>query len=252
MDNIECLGERLVPDKALDTDEIQRMILGLVENLPPEQRMAVLCYYYDEMSIREIAQAIETSEGTVKSRLNYAHKSIKTGLESYERKGIRLYSAAPLPLLFYFLRKDAAATCMEPSTAAAQDIPFGLAHGFPIVEPQAYEDLPVTLALNNPALVPLPSTSTVTQLVISVSSSDEAGYMTYTVTYDIMAQSHLGSTDSTSALSGSILAQEYNLYNYYTGRLYQPDGPEIGASSQTVASGSAAVEHNGLVFPTQP
>ena len=45
LDSIENIDEQLVPDKALDNEETRRMILDLVDNLPPEQRMCVLFYY---------------------------------------------------------------------------------------------------------------------------------------------------------------------------------------------------------------
>ena len=59
LDGVENLDETLVPEKALDNEETRRMILDLVDALPPEQRMCVLFYYYDEMSVREIAQVVE-------------------------------------------------------------------------------------------------------------------------------------------------------------------------------------------------
>lgn len=119
LDSLEDLDEQYIPDKALDNEETRRMILGLVDDLPPEQRMSVLFYYYDEMSVKQIAQAMDTSEGTVKSRLNYARKAIKSGVEDYERKGIKLYSASPLLLLAYFLRMDAEATTLSNAAATA-------------------------------------------------------------------------------------------------------------------------------------
>ncbi len=119
LDSLENLDEQLVPEKALDNDETRRMILELVDNLSPEQRMCVLFYYYDEMSIKDIAQAMETSEGTVKSRLNYARKAIKAGVEDYERKGIKLYSVSPILLLVYCLRQEGAAFLLDPASAAA-------------------------------------------------------------------------------------------------------------------------------------
>ena len=76
LESVESLDETLVPDKALDNEETRRMILGLVDDLPPEQRMTVLFYYYDEMTVKQIAEAMDTSEGTVKSRLNDARRSI--------------------------------------------------------------------------------------------------------------------------------------------------------------------------------
>ena len=108
LDNLEDLEQQSVPDAVLDNKETQRLMMELIDALPPEQRMCVLFYYYDEMSVKEIAQAMGTTEGTVKSRLNYARKSIRTGVEDLEKRGTKLYSIAPLSLLLLqFLRKDA-------------------------------------------------------------------------------------------------------------------------------------------------
>ncbi len=119
LESVENLDETLVPEKVLDNEETRRMVLGLVNELPPEQRMTVLFYYYDEMSVKQIAEAMDTSEGTVKSRLNYARKSIKAGVEDYERKGAKLYGISPLVLLVFFLRQEAEGTLLSPAAAAA-------------------------------------------------------------------------------------------------------------------------------------
>ena len=58
LDNLEDLDEQAVPDKALDNEETRRMIVELVDALPDQQRMCVLMYYYDEMSVKDIAAAL--------------------------------------------------------------------------------------------------------------------------------------------------------------------------------------------------
>lgn len=118
LDSIESEDRQLVPDEAFDNAETARMIEEIVDALPDVQRECVLLYYYDEMSVKEIADVAGVSENTVKSRLNYARRTIKESVLDYEKKnGIRLHSIAPLPLLLYFLRMAA-----EESTdsAAAQ------------------------------------------------------------------------------------------------------------------------------------
>lgn len=104
----EDTDEQRIPDKAFDNEETRRMIVDLVNGLPDEQRMCVMLYYYDEMKTREIAETLKVSEGTIKSRLNYARKSIKEGVKAYEKQGIKLYSMSPIPFLGYFLGKTAA------------------------------------------------------------------------------------------------------------------------------------------------
>ncbi|RHR06050.1 sigma-70 family RNA polymerase sigma factor [Pseudoflavonifractor sp. AF19-9AC] len=107
LDTIEAPDEQEVPDKALDSAESRRMIVELIDALPEAQRLCVLMYYYDEMGVKAIAEALGTSEGTVKSRLNYARKAIKEGVERYAAQGVKLYGLAPLPFLVYILKQDA-------------------------------------------------------------------------------------------------------------------------------------------------
>lgn len=68
--------------------------------------MCILMFHFEGASIREIAEAMECSENTVKSRLNYGRKAIKKKSEELQKKGCKLYSMAPLPLLLFLLRKE--------------------------------------------------------------------------------------------------------------------------------------------------
>lgn len=104
LDNLEELDEQVIPDKAIDNAETARMIEEIVDGLPDTQRACTLMFYYDEMSVKEIAQTMQVSENTVKSRLNYARKAIKDKVQDYEKQGIKLYGLSPLPFLLYFLR----------------------------------------------------------------------------------------------------------------------------------------------------
>lgn len=136
LDNLEDLDAQRIPDKVIDNAETARMIGQIVENLPDAQRAATLMFYYDEMSVKEIAMAMGVSENTVKSRLNYARKTIKDQVLDYEKQGIKLYGLSPLPFLLYFLRlaadlqKDkAAAGIMAAEVMAAEGTAVGIAAG---------------------------------------------------------------------------------------------------------------------------
>lgn len=120
LDSIETLDDQAIPDRVMDTAETQRLILEIIDALPAEQRMTVVFFYYDEMSVKDIAAAMEVSEGTVKSRLNYARKAIKAEVEKLEKKdGTKLYSISILPFLAFFLRRGAEAQTLSPAAAVA-------------------------------------------------------------------------------------------------------------------------------------
>ena len=52
--------------------------------LPPKQRICVHLYYYEDMSIKEIAGTIGAPESTVKSHLFRARASLERALKGEE------------------------------------------------------------------------------------------------------------------------------------------------------------------------
>lgn len=70
-----------------ENEDINRIVRQIIEELPEEQRLCVLMYYYDEMSVRDIAEELGVSENTVKSRLRLARNRIKAEIERLENKG---------------------------------------------------------------------------------------------------------------------------------------------------------------------
>lgn len=58
-----------------------------------------MMYYFDEMTVAEISDVLRVSEGTVKSRLNYARKKMKTEIDRLSEQGVELRGIA-VGLLF--------------------------------------------------------------------------------------------------------------------------------------------------------
>lgn len=50
-------------------------------NLPIKYREVIYLFYYEELSIKEIAIVIEVKENTIKTRLKKAKELLKKGLE---------------------------------------------------------------------------------------------------------------------------------------------------------------------------
>lgn len=107
-----------LPEQHLDREETSRIVAELINALPEEQRLCVLLYYQEEMSVSEIAQALQVSDGTVKSRLNYARKKVGDKVRELEKKGTKLYGLSPIPFFIWLLRGEAEATSAPAAIAA--------------------------------------------------------------------------------------------------------------------------------------
>ncbi|MCL1823387.1 MAG: sigma-70 family RNA polymerase sigma factor [Oscillospiraceae bacterium] len=88
-----------IPDKALDNAETAQMLIDIVDTLPDVQRMCIYYYYYEQLTVAQIAEALETNDNSIKGRLHLARKKIRKELERLEEKeGLKLYSLIPLSL----------------------------------------------------------------------------------------------------------------------------------------------------------
>ena len=68
------------PDHALSVFEERRRLQRALEDLPPEQREALLLRLEQELSLEEIAAITGAGRETVKSRLRYAMDKLKARL----------------------------------------------------------------------------------------------------------------------------------------------------------------------------
>lgn len=110
-----------MPEESVDYAETKRLMQEILDKLSDEQRLCVLMYYYDEMSVGEIAETLECSAGTIKSRLNYARKYIKAEVEALEKKGTKLYNITPIPFIIWMLRSEEMSHMADASEAKVWD-----------------------------------------------------------------------------------------------------------------------------------
>ena len=94
------------PELSYTRKETQELVREMIDALSEEQRVCILMFEIDGIPIKEIAAALNCSENTVKSRLNYGRKNLKAKAEELQKKGYKLYGIAPLPLLLYLLRME--------------------------------------------------------------------------------------------------------------------------------------------------
>ena len=76
----------VIPGELVGNEDVIECVRRVVESLPEEQRMCVILRYYDEMSLQEIADTLEISLGTVKSRLSRASKKMRDEIERLEKE----------------------------------------------------------------------------------------------------------------------------------------------------------------------
>lgn len=95
-DNLEML-----PDTYVLRDEKRKIVMGIMEKeLSEVQYQTLFMYYYNDLKIEQIAQIMEVSEGTVKTRLKSAKIKVKQGITDYENKtGDRLAINGAIPSL---------------------------------------------------------------------------------------------------------------------------------------------------------
>ena len=117
-----------IPEEVLDRKETTRLMDEILSSLSEDQRIAIALHYYQDMSVKEIAELMGCSENTVKSRLNYGRKKVEVKVRELEKKGTKLYSLAPLPFLLWLFRMDAEATEI-PSSAVLEGITAKCAGG---------------------------------------------------------------------------------------------------------------------------
>ena len=101
--------ELMLPEEYITKAEKRKVLLQIMEDtLSFNQYQVVLMFYFDEMSISEIAQGLEISEGTVKSRLNSSRAKMKTAIEDYEKKsGDKLHGVVVVPFFTTIFKEEA-------------------------------------------------------------------------------------------------------------------------------------------------
>jgi len=68
------------PQQVAEVDEELQRLRQAVSTLPLPQRIVVVLYYVNDLSLEEIAEILDIPEGTVKSRLHYSRLALKKQL----------------------------------------------------------------------------------------------------------------------------------------------------------------------------
>lgn len=120
LDAIESNDIATMPELTADQKATSMIVKDIIEELPELQKLTVIAYYFDGLKIEQIAELMDCSANTVKSRLNYARKYIKERVEEKEKKeGYRLHVFG-LPVFWFAIKKLSDETTL--TVEAAQGI----------------------------------------------------------------------------------------------------------------------------------
>lgn len=75
-----------IPSKASRHQSDLDILNACIDCLPQPQKIVIMMYYFEHLSINEISEALDVPSGTIKSRMATARASLKKMLEQIERK----------------------------------------------------------------------------------------------------------------------------------------------------------------------
>ena len=89
-EDVEAVPEDFLPDSIIESEDARRIVMNIISNsLSDDVRRTLVMFYFDDMSTKEIADALGVPQGTVLRRLNSARNKIKKEVEKYEEEIIR-------------------------------------------------------------------------------------------------------------------------------------------------------------------
>lgn len=110
--------EGFIPEEYVSNDAKRKIIMDIIDTvLTEEQRRSVILYYFDMLTVPEIAEVMNCTTGTVTSRLSAARKKIKEAVLIYEENNNdRLHAVVPVFILSKLLNKEASNTVLPKLT----------------------------------------------------------------------------------------------------------------------------------------
>lgn len=85
-DSIEAPNS-LNPDVIVEREEIRRVIIQAINELPKNEKMVIVLYYHEDLTFKEIAQVLSVSESRISQLHSKANEHLRMKLTSV-RKGI--------------------------------------------------------------------------------------------------------------------------------------------------------------------
>jgi RNA polymerase sigma factor for flagellar operon FliA len=83
-DSIESPGS-LNPDTIVEKEEIKRVIVAAIKELPEKEKKVLVLYYYEDLTLKEIGEVLEVTESRVSQLHTKAIMRLRAKLTSFKR-----------------------------------------------------------------------------------------------------------------------------------------------------------------------
>lgn len=105
----EIPDDSLLPEDYIMDAAKRQIVMDIMEKVLSDiQYQTIIMFYFDNMSVAEIAEITESPVGTVTYRLNAARAKIKKGVLEYEKENKdRLHAIVPIPFLTRLFNAEA-------------------------------------------------------------------------------------------------------------------------------------------------
>ena len=118
-ETVEAVPEDFLPDSIVESEDARKIVMDIINNVLSEDvRRTLILFYFDEMSTKEIAEALGIPQGTVLWRLNFAKKKIKKEVEKYEKENNTKLFGMAIPFLSKLFIKEAEQVVFKPMPAS--------------------------------------------------------------------------------------------------------------------------------------
>lgn len=94
------------PEAKLERSERERILDEIMQELSESQRLCIQLFYCEGLKIKEIAERLNISKGTVKSRLYNGLKKLNVKVTDMQKRGLYTFTMAPLAFFLWIISRD--------------------------------------------------------------------------------------------------------------------------------------------------
>ena len=83
MESVAEDNDNFLPQQSAENTEMRGAVMGIIQSLPKRQREAIVLYYYEGLSVGDIADTLEITSQSVSKHLALAREKLRQGLREW-------------------------------------------------------------------------------------------------------------------------------------------------------------------------